>query len=77
MINNSGKHCPRCTGPDRPLLRWSENEHPPAVNFNSYTGHISSVSLMRYCIVCGYREVGFLCVDADPVWTEQKEGDCE
>jgi hypothetical protein len=28
---------------------------------------------MRYCIGCGYREVGFLRVGADPVFTEQKE----
>lgn len=73
MINNSAKRCPCCTGSDIPLLRWSENEHPPTVNFSPPTGYIISVSLMRYCIVCGYREIGYLPINADPVFIEQKE----
>ncbi len=28
---------------------------------------------MRFCISCGYREIGFLNVNQDPVWTEKKE----
>jgi hypothetical protein len=72
-IKNSDKLCPRCTGPDRPHLRWSEHEHPPTVNFSTWDGRIQSVSIMRYCIACGYREVGFLRVDAMPTFREVKE----
>jgi hypothetical protein len=65
----SEKPCPRC----KELLHWSENEHPPTVKFNTRTGRIWYVSLMRFCIACGYREIGTLNIDQDPVWTEQKE----
>ena len=65
----SEKPCPRC----QELLHWSEHEQPPSVSFNTRTGQIESVSLMRYCISCGYREVGFLPIYRDPTWTEQKE----
>lgn len=68
----SGKLCPKCNEQDA-LLRWSYNESPPTVHFNDYTGRVSSVSLMRYCQSCGYREVGTVEVNKDPVWTEQKE----
>ncbi|MBA2677543.1 MAG: hypothetical protein H0U76_03995 [Ktedonobacteraceae bacterium] len=65
----SEKPCPRC----RELLHWSEREHPPTVEFNTRTGKIWRVSLMRFCISCGYREVGILAINQDPVWTEKKE----
>jgi len=73
QIRNSNKLCPRHHGGEQIHLRWSENEHPPTVNFDIYTGRIQSVSLMRYCIACGYKEIGFLPINADPVFTEQKE----
>lgn len=73
MLWYVGNLCPRCTGPDRPVLRWSDYEHPPTVDFNTASGWVYSVSLMRYCIGCGYREVGFVRVDAMPVFTQQKE----
>lgn len=30
---------------------------------------------MRFCIACGYREIGTVQANQDPVWTEQKEKD--
>ncbi len=68
-IKHSGKRCPRCR--EKPLLRWSEND--PTVHFDAHTGRIQSVSLMRYCIACGFKEVGYLRIDAEPTFTEVEE----
>lgn len=65
----SEKPCPRC----KELLHWSENEQPPEVHFNTRTGFVSHVELMRFCISCGYKEVGFVNIDKQPVWTEIRE----
>lgn len=67
----SEKPCPRCSE----LLHWSEHEQPPTVNFNHRTGRVWSVTLMRFCIACGYRETGSVQVNQDPVWTEKKESE--
>ncbi len=68
----SEKPCPRC----KELLHWSESEHPPTVSFNTRTGKVWSVSLMRFCIRCGYKEVGTLNnINQDPIWVAQKEED--
>jgi hypothetical protein len=73
MIKNSSKLCPRNHGGEQIHLRWSENEHPPQVHFDQSTGRIQSVSLMRFCISCGYKEIGFLAINQMPTFTEQKE----
>ena len=65
----SEKPCPICSE----LLHWSQNEQPPEVHYNTRTGHVSGVTLMLYCISCGYRLVGYVSVGKDPVWTERKE----
>lgn len=69
MNQTSEKPCPRC----KELLHWSQNEQPPEVHFNSRTGHVSGVSLMLFCISCGYKQVGDVHIDKDPVWTELRE----
>jgi hypothetical protein len=61
----SAKHCPNC----QELLYWSQNEEPPKVDFNTRTGYVHSVELMRFCLNCGYREVGSVNIGKDPVWT--------
>ncbi len=63
------KPCP-CCGES---LHWSQNEHPPAVEFDHLTGKVWSVSLMRFCISCGYKEIGRVNVNKDPIWQEVKE----
>lgn len=60
----SEKACPRC----KELMYWSQHEAPPKVNFNIGTGYINSVELMLFCENCGYREVGSINIDRDPVW---------
>ncbi len=60
----SEKACPRC----KELLYWSQNGAPPKVDFNTRTGYVHSVKLMRFCINCGYREVGYVNIAKDPVW---------
>lgn len=65
----SEKPCPRC----REFLHWSQNESPPRVHFNTRTGFVSMVELMRFCICCGYREVGSASVDKHPAWTEIRD----
>jgi len=70
-MHHSHKLCPHCK--DQIHLRWSEHEHPPTVNFNVYTGMVQSVSLLRYCIACGYKEIGFLSIMAEPTFSEVKE----
>jgi len=64
----SEKPCLQC----RELLHWSESEHPPDVLLSTRTGKIWSVSLMRSCIHCGYREIGDLEINVDPTWTKQE-----
>lgn len=64
----SDKPCPR----DGTLLHWSE-KNPPEVHFDVQTGFVSHVDLTRFCPQCGYKEVGFVNVDKDPVWTEIRE----
>jgi hypothetical protein len=66
----SAQPCPRCGE----LLHWSEQEHPPTAHFDTRTGRVCSVTLMRFCIACGYREIGQVSVNRDPIWREQKEG---
>lgn len=63
----SEKSCPRC----KELLHWDE----PAshVHFDTRTGFVSHVDLIRFCIGCGYKEVGFVNIDQQPVWTEIRE----
>ena len=61
----SEKPCPRC----KELLYWSHNETPPHVDFNTRTGYVYSAELMRYCLNCGYREMGFVNIDKAPLWT--------
>jgi uncharacterized paraquat-inducible protein A len=65
----SEKRCPRC----HERLHWSEHEHPPTVHFNTRTGYVSGVSLMLYCICCGYKLAGYVSVQRDPVWKEEQE----
>jgi C4-type Zn-finger protein len=65
----SAKPCPRCSE----LLHWSENEKPPRVEYDTRTGRVLYVELMRFCISCGYREDGYLNIGKDPVWTARKE----
>ena len=65
----SEKPCPRC----QELLHWSEHEHPPTVHFETRTGRVRSVTLMRFCIACGYKEIGQVSLNRDPLWTEQQE----
>ena len=65
----SEKPCPHC----QELLHWSQNEMPPKVDYDTRTGFVYSVDLMRFCIVCGYKEVGFVDVDKAPVWTEIRD----
>ncbi len=64
----SEKPCPRCGE----LLHWSEAS-PPKVEFDTRTGRVWTVQLTRFCIACGYREVGFVNVSQDPVWSEQED----
>jgi hypothetical protein len=61
----SEKPCPNC----KELLYWSQNEDPPKVDFNTRTGYVRSVELVRFCLNCGYREVGSVTIGKDPVWT--------
>jgi hypothetical protein len=64
--------CPRC----QELLHWSEHEHPPTVHFDTRTGRVRSVTLMRFCIACGYKEIGQVSVNRDPLWrTQEEEGE--
>ena len=67
--STSEKPCPRCSE----LLHWSEHEQPPKVVFDTLTGFVSYVELMRFCISCGYKEVGFVNIDKSPVWTRIEE----
>jgi hypothetical protein len=69
----SEKACPKCTG-EVIRLRWSQNEKPPEVVFDTFTGKIQRVEIMRYCIVCGYKEVGVLVINQMPTFSEIKEG---
>jgi hypothetical protein len=61
----SEKPCPRC----KEVLYWSHDEASPRVDFDSRTGYVNSVELMRFCVNCGYREVGSMHIGKDPVWT--------
>jgi hypothetical protein len=61
----SEKPCPQC----KELLYWSQEEASPTVDFNTRTGYVRSVELMRFCINCGYREVGYVNIAKDPIWT--------
>ena len=61
----SEKACPRC----KELLYWSQREEPPTVDFDTKTGYIRSVEIMRFCLNCGYREVGSVTIGKDPLWT--------
>ena len=63
----SEKPCPRC----KELLHWDESASK--VHFDTRTGFVSYVDLLRYCIGCGYREVGFVNIDQQPVRTEIRE----
>jgi hypothetical protein len=63
------KPCPRC----RELLRWSEHENPPSVAFDTRTGKVWHVMLMRFCIACRYKEKGLVNVNKEPSWVELKE----
>jgi C4-type Zn-finger protein len=68
----SEKPCPRCGE----LLHWPDihNEiEGPYVGYNTRTGKVWDVILTRFCISCGYREKGFVSINQDPVWREQKE----
>lgn len=61
----SEKACPHC----KELLYWSQHEEPPNVDFDTKTGYVRSVEIMRFCLNCGYREVGFVTIGKDPLWT--------
>ncbi len=65
----SEKPCPKC----KELLHWSNSERPPEVHYDTRTGFVSYVELTRFCISCGYREVGFVNIDKAPVWTPIEE----
>lgn len=65
----SEKPCPHC----KELLHWSEQEQPPTVHFDTRTGIVSYVELMRFCISCGYKEMGFVWIDRQPLWIEIPE----
>ncbi len=70
----SEKPCPRC----KELLHWSQNEAPPKVDFDTRTGLVHFVELMRFCISCDYREVGFVNINKQPIWTPiESEGKIE
>jgi hypothetical protein len=72
----SEKPCPRC----KELLHWSQDEASPRVDYDTRTGFVHSVELMRFCISCGYQEVGFVYIDKQPIWMsseseERREGE--
>ncbi len=60
----SEKPCPR----GKELLHWSDVQ-PPRVHFDTRTGFVSHVEFVRFCIGCGYEEVGFVNIKKQPVWT--------
>ena len=65
----SEQRCPRCGE----LLHWSQQEHPPTVQFDTRTGHVRSVTLMRFCLACGYQEIGPVPVNRDPLWRARED----
>jgi len=66
----SDTRCPRCQ--EHPYLHWAKQAASVAFDFHS--AKVWSVKLRRFCIVCGYTEVGEVEVNRQPVWSEEENG---